>query len=72
MSKLKLSDFKSNDEVVYVPYHAEGDRAHPDCMWGRVSSINDHYVFVRFNDTVSRLGWEGATSKACKPDQLQK
>lgn len=70
--RLELKDFNPGDEVIYVPYHAEGNRKHTDCEWGRVSSVNDHYVFVRFNKTVAKLGWEGTTSQGCKVDQLQK
>lgn len=41
-------DFKPGDRVQYVPHHAHGDRAHPDCENGIVSSTNDTYVFVRY------------------------
>jgi len=61
---MELSEFKPGERVVYVPYHADGDRSHPDCERGVVTSINDHYVFVQFKP--------GAVSQACKPDQLQK
>lgn len=69
----KLSDFKPGDAVVFIPNHA-GDqgRAHVDCERGRVSSVNDHYVFVRFNQHVEKFGWEGATSQACKVENLEK
>ena len=60
-----LSGFKAGDRVRYVPYHAEGDATHKDCQNGRVTSVNDHYVFVRFRP-------EGETSEACLPDQLVK
>lgn len=33
--------FQAGDRVVYVPTHAEGDRNHPDCERGKVSSVND-------------------------------
>ena len=67
--KLELSDFKPGEEVLYVPYHAEGNREHKDCERGWVSSINDFYVFVRFvRDAENR----GFGSHACKDDQLKK
>lgn len=56
-----LSDFKVGQHVRYVPYHAHGDTSHPDCQNGVVSSISEHYVFVRF---------KGPNGEACKPDQL--
>jgi hypothetical protein len=58
-----LDDFHAGDLVRYVPYHAGGNVHHPDCENGRITSKNDHYVFVRFS---------GSTSQACKPDQLRK
>lgn len=61
----KLTDFKAGDRVRYVPYHAHGDVRHADCENGRVTSVNDTYVFVRFRP-------EGETSEACLPDQLVK
>lgn len=66
----KLVEFKPDDSVIYVPYHAHGDRTHKDCERGRVSSVTEHYVFVKFNETVSRLGWQGTTAQAFKPEQL--
>lgn len=72
MSKHKLTDFKPGDEVIYIPGHAHGDRAHSDSRWGRVSSVNNHCVFVRFNETVAKLGWEGTTSQGCNPEDLEK
>ena len=60
-----LAAFKAGDHVRYVPYHAHGDVRHEDCENGRVTSVSDHYVFVRFRP-------EGDTSEACLPDQLVK
>jgi len=31
---------QAGDRVLYVPNHAEGDRSHPDCEWGTISSFN--------------------------------
>lgn len=63
--------FAPGDRVVYVPMHAHGDRAHPDCEHGKVSSVGaGGTVFVRFDASVSRLGWDGATAQGCYPDSL--
>lgn len=43
------SDFHPGDHVRYIPGHAHGDRHHPDCEDGVVSSTNDRYVFVKFS-----------------------
>lgn len=72
MSKFKLEDFKPTDRVVYVPTHAHGDRSHEDCRWGNVSSVNHHCVFVKFDEQVSKLGWEGTTSQGCQPEDLDR
>lgn len=69
---MKLEEFKEGDRVVYVPGHAFGDRTHKDSEWGTVSSINSKFVFVRFDKAISRLGWDGATSKSCRPEDLEK
>ena len=61
----KASDFKIDQEVQYVPYHAHGDASHPDCEYGRVTSINERagVVFARFGKKL--------TSEGCNPDQLR-
>ena len=64
--------------VAYVPTHARAnqgapsysDLKHPDVERGKVSSVNERFVFVRFDHTVAKLGWEGTTSQSCKPDDL--
>lgn len=56
--------------VAYIPGHAFGDMAHPDVEYGIVSSSNDKNVFVKFNEALSRFGWDGATSQSCCPDDL--
>lgn len=66
----KVATFKPRDRVIYVPHHANGNRNHPDCEHGRVSSVNDKYVFVRFDEQVRVLGWDQATGKACDPADL--
>jgi hypothetical protein len=62
--RLKLSDFKQGDFVTYVPLHADGDLDHPDVEYGRVSSVNDKFVFVKFGG--SMIG------QPCYPEDLVK
>jgi hypothetical protein len=58
-----MSEFKPGDAVTYVPYHAQGDLAHPDCEHGIVTSINSFgTIFARFGTR--------QTSQGCKDDQL--
>ena len=66
-----MNEFQPGDRVIYVPMHAHGDRKHPDCEHGRVSSINAvGNVFVRFDKQVARLGWDNTTSQSCDPLSL--
>ena len=66
------SMFKELDRVLYVPTHAEGDQDHPDCEKGRVSTVTEKMVFVRFDKDVKLLGWADAQAKACYPESLVK
>ena len=56
--------------VAYVPAIANHDLAHDSVEHGRISSKNDHNVFVRFDKNVNNLGWSGATSQSCTPSDL--
>lgn len=38
--------YPKGTRVRYIPNHARGDRSHPDCEDGIVSSTNSMYVFV--------------------------
>lgn len=69
---MTLEDFDVGDEVIYIPNHAHGDRTHEDCEWGRVTSKNEHYIFVLFNNFAARFGKFGGTSQACKPENLER
>ena len=64
--------FAPGERVLYVPNHAHGNRAHPDCERGTVSSVSKDgsTVFVRFDASVARLGWDGATAQGCYPGSL--
>lgn len=67
---MKLTDAKPLMRVAYIPGHAFGDINHPDVERGAISSANDKYIFVRFDKTVKKLGWDGTTSQSCQPDDL--
>ena len=51
--------------VAYVPMHDPTAKE-----YGTVSSVNSKYAFVRFDAQVAKLGWDGATSQSCQPDDL--
>ena len=59
-----MNEFKPGDHVRYIPNHAHGDKHHPDCEDGIVTSTTDLYVFVRYGRKV--------TSKATNADDLVK
>ena len=59
-----LNDFKPDDRVAYVMF--DGSK-----QWGRVSSVNHKYVFVKFDANVAKLGWHGTTAQACDPRDLE-
>lgn len=67
---MKTSDFKVRQRVAYVPLHADGDVSHPDTELGFVSSVGEKNVFVKFDDQLEKLGWDGTTSQACDPNSL--
>ena len=68
---MKLSDCQPGQRVRYMPQHAFGDEKHKDVEIGEISSVNHKYAFVRFDKYVRNFGWEGATSQACDPEQLE-
>lgn len=61
--------FSAGDRVLYVPHHANGDTAHPDCERGIVSSTNDVNVFVRYYNKHGDLTY---TAQATRPEDLVK
>ena len=66
--------FRRGDRVIYVPLHVHQDFRHPDCEHGVVSSVNDSYVFVKFDGKFTREriidpDWN-ITAQACDPDDL--
>jgi len=68
----KSLDFLAGERVAYVPMHAHGDLEHSDVEHGEVNTSNDLYVFVKFDKNVKDLGWDGATSQSCRPEDLVK
>jgi len=66
------SDFEKGDLVKYIPTHAEGNHKHPDCENGVVSSVNDKFVFVKYDNKmcIMTTGDEPYTAKATDPDDL--
>lgn len=61
---MNAADFKPSDWVVYVPSHAHGDKDHPDCERGTVTSVGETsgLVFVRYGNQPN--------SKATSPEDL--
>lgn len=61
---MNLDDVQVGRRVRFIPHHAHGDRTHPDCEFGTVTSKNSRYAFVKFNPL-------NANGQACDPDQLE-
>ncbi len=65
-------EFGKGDHVLYIPSHANGDAKHKDCQRGVVSSINNSFVFVKY-DCLARTmvtGDEPYTAQATNPNDL--
>lgn len=60
---MRLEECKPGMRVVYRDFGRE--------EVGRISSRNDTYAFVRFDEHVRKFGWDGATSQACDPRDLE-
>ena len=67
---MKLSDCTPKMLVAYVPTHANGDVTHEDVQLGVVSSVNEKFVFVKYEKQLSKFGWDGTTSEATDPNDL--
>ena len=67
---MQLSDATPGARVKYIPGVANGDPYHPDCETGFVSTHNDQYVFVKFDQSLSQNNWDNVTSQSCKPEDL--
>ena len=66
-------DYKKGDKVLYIPNHANGDATHPDCMKGVVSSVNEKFVFVKYDNLMCTMttGDEPYTAQATKRENLK-
>ncbi len=71
--ELITADFKKGDLVRYIPHHAKGDSGHKDCQNGVVSSINDKFVFVKYDNGMCTMidGDEPYTAAATSPWNLK-
>ena len=58
------------NSVAYIPLHACGDINHPDVEYGKISSYNDRFIFVKFDKQLANLGWEETTAQSCLPESL--
>ena len=65
-------DYKKGDKVRYVPNHANGDVHHKDCQNGVVSSTNERFVFVKYDNAMCTMttGDEPYTAQATKRENL--
>ena len=71
---MNTSDFKKGMLVRYFPNHVErGDYQHLDVQNGCVSSINDNWVFVKYDNLMCTMvtGDEPYTAAATSPDDLE-
>lgn len=71
---MTTKDFQKGQLVTYIPNHANGDSSHKDCENGVVSSINDKFVFVKYNNKMCVMitGDEPYTAQATPPENLIK
>lgn len=69
---MDLDMFKKGMRVRYIPNHAGGDITHTSCREGVVSSKNDTWVFVKYDNAECRMvtGDEPYTAQATDPDNL--
>ncbi len=69
---MTTADFQKGMKVRYIPTHAHGDRRHPDCEDGVVSSVNAKNVFVKYDNKmcIMTTGDEPYTAQATDPEDL--
>jgi len=67
-----MRDFKHGDKVRYIPNHANGDAQHPDCQNGVVSSVNNNWIFVKYDCLACTMftGDEPFTAQATKREDI--
>lgn len=66
-SGLTVNDFNEGDTVVYIPKHKQGNHTLEDCEAGKVTSVNDTYVHVKYLDN---NGEYKTNSQATYPNDL--
>ena len=68
------ANFKKGDRVKYIPAHAVGNRHHRDCQSGVVSSTNEYFVFVKYDNASQTMksGDEPYTAQATRAEDLVK
>ena len=68
---MKPTGFKKGDKVTYIPNHADSPN-HKDCKNGVVSSTNEHFVFVKYDNAMCFMvtGDEPYTAQATKVENL--
>jgi len=64
---MSTQGFKKDDQVRYIPRHAEGDASHPDCENGIVTSTNEVNVFVKYYHSAGGLRLH---AQATSPEDL--
>ena len=71
---MKTTEFKKGERVRYIPHHAHGDIKHKDCENGVVSSTNNSWVFVKYDNLmcIMTTGDEPYTAQATDPNDLVK
>ena len=67
---MNLSQAYQGARVAYTGAVPPGQPFTGNLQWGTISSRSDKCIFVRFDDQVAKLGWDGATSQACRPEDL--
>jgi len=68
-----MAEFEKGQKVTYIPHHAENDENHPDCQDGVVSSTNEKFVFVKYDNgmCIMATGDEPYTAQATRPEDLR-
>lgn len=71
-TRRQVINYKRGQRVRYIPNHANGNKNHEDCKDGVVSSCNNSYVFVKYDNLTGIMitGDEPFTSQATKFDDL--
>lgn len=66
-------NFQKGQRVIYVPSHAKNDSTHSDCQNGVVSSFNNKYIFVKYDNQMCTMmtGDEPYTAQATRPEDLR-